>query len=101
MVANLHGRNKDIVAAGVDIAADHGSLLLVIALGPVIRRDRAGAYIRALSNLGIPDVREVGHLYSFPEGGVLYLDERAHLRMGAEDGARPEVGERPHGRLRA
>src|ERR671925_1093455 len=93
MVPNLHGRNEDIVAAGVDIAADHGSLLLVVLLGPVVGRDRTGADVRALADVRIADVGEVRNLDPFAERRVLDLHEGAHLRLGADDRAGPEVGE--------
>src|SRR5918995_19898 len=94
MVANLHGRNKHIVAAGVDITADHGPLLLVELLRPVVGGDRAGTDIRPFADLGVPDVGEVGNLDALAERGVLHLDERAHLGFGGQHRSRPQIGER-------
>src|SRR5215218_160232 len=99
MVANLHRCNKDIVAAGVDIAPNHGSLLLVVLLGTVVGGDGAGADVGALADLGVADVREVGHLDALAQGGVLHLHERSHLRPCSEHGPRPEVRERSDSRV--
>src|SRR2546423_9337137 len=60
-VPDLDRCHEAIVDSGPDVAADRRA-----ALGPArpvreVCRDRAGAHIRVRADLGIPDVREVGH----------------------------------------
>src|SRR5919197_3861070 len=100
IVANLHGRNKDIVAAGMDVASDHGSLLPRPELRPVVRGDRARCDVRILTDVGVADVRQVRHFRSLPNAGVLDLDEGPYLDVGRQHGPRPQVGKRAYRRPR-
>src|SRR5207237_7743945 len=57
----------------------------------VVERDRPGADVHALSDLGVADVAEVMHLRSGPQARVLDLAEVTHLDAALEICARSEV----------
>ena len=60
----------------------------------VVGEDRAGPDVGALTDLGVADVAEVGHLGALADLRVLGLHEGADLAAGPEPGAGPQVGER-------
>ncbi len=47
------------------------------------------------ADVRIAEIREVRNLRALADAGVLELDERSRLRPGLENGAGPEVAERP------
>src|SRR5690349_14333690 len=58
-VANGDGRDERVVGAGLGVLADRGAVLVDAV---VVGEDRAGADVGALADLGVADVRQVGHL---------------------------------------
>src|SRR5688500_18006884 len=62
IVPNRDRSNEHIGAACVDVATDLRAELARAELRAVVRRDRAGADVRAFAHLGVADVRQVRHL---------------------------------------
>ena len=65
---------------------------LVVAV--VVDEDAGCADVAVLADVGVTDVGQVRHLGAGADGGVLGLDERAELAVGAQYRAGPQVGER-------
>src|SRR5690349_16537583 len=91
-VSDPNGRHEDVVRPGVHLVADLGAVLGQIV---VVRGDRTGAQVDPAADGRIADVRQVGHLASLADRGVLGLDEGADLALVAEVRARAQVRERP------
>src|ERR1700754_3544765 len=90
-VADGHGRDEGAVDAGLDPSAD---LRPVLAEAVVVGRDVARRDVRAVADVGVAEVGQMGHLGPDADLRVLDLDERADLRGLADVGAGTEVGER-------
>src|SRR4029079_4944154 len=89
---------EHVVGPAADVRADDGAVLLDAV---VVGEDRPRADVRLLADLGVADIRQVGHLRARADLGVLGLDESADLAATAEHGSRPEVRERTDIRLRS
>src|ERR1700712_5286126 len=61
-VSDFDRRHEAIVDTGPDVAADRRPSLGLTRLVREVGRDRAGADVRVVADLGVTDVREVGHL---------------------------------------
>ena len=94
VVAHRHRRHERRVDTHLHARADCGP---VLAVAVVVGRDRAGAQVRALADVGVADVGEMRDLAPRPDFRVLDLDERARLRPLAQDRPRAQIGERPDG----
>src|SRR4051794_11257382 len=97
VVPHGHGRDEAIVDAGPDVAPDRRPPLRPAGLVREVGRDRACADVRALADVRVADVREMGHLRARADVRVLDLHEGAGLGLGAQDRGRAKVTERPHG----
>src|SRR5690349_22532563 len=73
IVPDLHRRLEPIVNAGPDVPPDLRPALGTAGLVGEIRRDVAGSHIGPLTDLRIPDVREMRHLCAGAELRVLDL----------------------------
>src|SRR5579859_2095210 len=76
VVPNIDGREKRIVDAGPDVAADRRPLLRLARDVAEVRSDVAGGDVRVLADLRVADVREVRDLRARPDAYRLELDER-------------------------
>ena len=74
-------------------------VVAVLVRAVVVGGDRAGPDVDALADLGVAEVAHVVLLGAGAQAGVLELGEVADLRAAADDGARPEMAERPDPRL--
>ena len=63
----------------------------------VVGRDRAGAHVDRLTQVGVADVAEVVGLAAVIEVAVLDLDEIADAAVRFQPGARPQVAVRTNG----
>src|SRR5262249_1090746 len=97
-VSHFDWRDEGIVDPGPDVPADLRLPLRNAWPVSEVRGDRAGADVRVLADLGVPDVGQVRHLRPWPDCGVLDLHERTRLRIGVEDRSGAKVTERPHRR---
>src|SRR5438876_532509 len=93
VVANLDRRIEDSVHAGPDVAADPRPRLRLAGLVLEVRRDVPGRHVRAVTDLGVADVRQVRDLRAGSDCCVLDLDERADLRSLADHADRSHIGE--------
>src|SRR5215210_1271349 len=93
IVANRDRSNEPIVDPGPDVAPDRGASLRPARLMGEVGRDVAGRDVRAGADLGVADVREVGHLRALADVRVLDLHERARLGPRLEDCAGAKVTE--------
>src|SRR5215203_4287020 len=100
IVANRDRSNEPIVDPGPDVAPDRRASLRPSRLVREVGRDVPGRDVRAGSDLGVADVREVGHLCALADVRVLDLHERARLRPRLEDCAGAKVTEGPDDRTR-
>ena len=93
-VADGHRRDEHGVRAGAHVRADGGALL---GRAVVVDEHAGRADVAVLADVGVADVGQVRHLGAGADGGVLGLDERAELAVGAQHGAGPQVRERAYG----
>src|SRR5215204_1678078 len=91
IVANRDRSNEPIVDPGPDVAPDRRACLRPSRLVREVGRDVPGRDVRAGADLGVADVREVGHLCALADVRVLHLHERARLRPRLEDCAGAKV----------
>src|SRR4051794_12403180 len=67
-LSHLHGRDEAILDAGPDVPPDPRPALLPPRLVREVCGDRAGADVRVGADVGVADVREVGHLRAWSDG---------------------------------
>jgi hypothetical protein len=67
-------------------------LRLVLVAAVVVGRDRPGADVRTRPDLGVADVRQMGHLRALADGRLLDLDEAARLGAAGQPGLGAQVG---------
>lgn len=92
VVSDLHRGHEHTIGPRLDARADAGR---VLAEAVVVRGDVAGADIRPLANVGVTNVREMGHLCPGPDARFLGLDECADLRALRKVRLGTQIGERP------
>src|SRR4051794_34980424 len=93
VVSDLDGRLEPIVNARLDVAADGRSPFRLARLVREVRGDVAGGDIRVRADVGVADIREVGHFRALSDAGVLHLDEGAGLGLRGKDRAGAKVTE--------
>src|SRR5690349_2283335 len=93
IVPDLDRGLEAIVNPGPDVAPDFRPGLAVPVVG-VVGSDVPRGDVRILADLGVADVRQVGHLRARPDVRVLDLDEGAGLGLRGELRPGPEIGER-------
>src|ERR1700754_388350 len=82
-VTDLHRGDERGVDARLDIGPDRGAVLVAAV---VVGRDVAGAHVRVLADVRVPDVGQVRDLRALADVGVLDLHERARLGLGVQVG---------------
>src|SRR6188768_3017843 len=85
VVADRHGGDERIVDSRPDVAADRRPLLHARVL--LVGGDVPGCDVRVRPDVGVAEIREVGHLRALSDHGVLELDERSRLRARLEHGS--------------
>src|SRR5256886_3797981 len=101
IVANLDGRNKRIVDAGPDVAADLGAALWLPLLVGKVGSDVASADVGSLADVRVADVRLVRRFDACAEAGVLDLHERARFGTGLQHRSGAKVKEGTNERIGA
>src|SRR5213078_292462 len=101
IVANLDGRNKGIVDAGPDVAADLGAAFRLPLLVGEVGGDVPSADVGSLADVRVADVRLVRSLDACAEAGVLDLHERARFGTRLQHRSWAKVKEGPDERIGA
>src|SRR5215470_17573753 len=84
VVPDLDRGLEAIVNAGPDVTPDLRPRLPPAVVMREVGRDVSGRYVRAFTDVGVADVRQVRHLGAGGDVGVLELDERPGLGAGAK-----------------
>src|SRR2546423_3101019 len=101
IVANLDGRNKGIVDAGPDVAADLGTALRLPFLVGEVGGDVARADVGSLADVRVADVGLMRSLDACAEAGGLDLHERARFGTGPQHRSGAKGTEGPDERIGA
>src|SRR4051812_18181839 len=93
-VADGHGGDQHVVAADAYVVPDDRGVLLEAV---IVDENRCSADVRAFTDDGVADVRQMGHLGPLADERVLELDVGTGLGVGGKSGAGAQIGERPNG----
>ncbi len=89
-VANCHRRDQDRIATNSDVIANNGRMLV---FAVVVGEDRCRADVGSFTDRGVTYVRQVRHLATRANRGLLHLDKGTDLASLTQFGTWPQERE--------